>query len=124
MTKTKILIIDDEPGIIEFMQMALEAKGYNVASALSGEAGLAAVDDNPPHIVLLDIMMPGLNGFEVCKQLKSNNKTKNIPVLMISAKAQTADVEMGISVGAEDYIIKPFEMKDVLKKIDSCLKNP
>jgi len=114
---TKILIIDDEQGIIDFMQMALESRDYTVISALDGEDGLIAAQQESPDIILLDVMMPGMDGFETCRRIKNNDLTKKIPVLFISAKAQAADVELGVSAGAEDYIIKPFEMNDLIGKI-------
>jgi len=119
--KKKILIIDDEPDIIEFCQMALEANGYEVLSALSGESGLEIIASTPPDLILLDIMMPGMDGFEVCKRLKGSDDTKDIPVFMVSAKALELDLQRGHEVGCDDYVVKPFEMKALLEKICSNL---
>lgn len=116
-----ILIIDDEEDIIELTKMAFEARGYHVLKAYDGKSGLKIAQNQNPDLILLDIMMPGIDGIKVCQLIKANTQTKKIPVLMLSAKAQPSDIESGKRAGCDDYVIKPFEMNELISKIGSYL---
>ena len=114
--KTKILVVDDDPMNLKFLKEIL-ADQYNVESALSGEEALEIIVDFVPEILLLDIMMPGIDGYEVCKRIRANKKLANMKILLVSAKAMLNEKLMGYEVGADDYITKPFEHEELLAKI-------
>jgi len=113
-----ILVIEDDSSIRENLQELLQAHGFEVASYPNGLAGLAAIQEQLPDLVLCDIMMPKMDGYEVLQALKSSDKTANIPFIYITAKADRADQRLGMELGADDYIIKPFSSKDVLNAIE------
>jgi len=113
-----ILVIEDDSSIRENLQELLQAHGFEVQSCPDGLAGLAAIQDQIPDLVLCDIMMPKMDGYEVLQALKSSDKTANIPFIYITAKADRADQRLGMELGADDYIIKPFSSKDVLNAIE------
>ena len=117
----KILIVDDEQDILDMIKLKLEAEGFDVVEASNGIDGLAAVQKEKPDLVLLDIMMPELNGYQVCRELKSNEKLKNIPVVMLTAKAQESDKFWGLETGADDYVTKPFEFSSLIQTIKKHL---
>ena len=121
MTGKKILIIDDEQEIIEVITPALENHGYRVLSANDGLEGFKRILNDEPDLVLLDIKMPKVDGYTLCQMIKGNEKIKHIPVIMLSAKTQEADILEGKKSGAADYIIKPFEIKKVLETIGTFL---
>lgn len=113
----KILIVDDEKPIHSYLQRKLSKLGYSIYIAEDGEEALTQVFSNLPDIILLDIKMPKLNGIEVCKRLKSDDRTKHIPILMLSAKAQSEEIEEGMEAGADKYLCKPISFPDILKEI-------
>ncbi|MDO8527790.1 MAG: response regulator [Deltaproteobacteria bacterium] len=117
----KILIVDDERDLVDMLQLLLETFGFGVLTAYDGEAGLTLAQKEIPDLILLDVMMPKMNGYEVCRTLKKEEKTKTIPVLMLSAKVQENDKFWGMEAGASDYITKPFDAQDLLAKIRFCL---
>lgn len=114
--KTKILVVDDDPMNLKFLKEILSDQ-YNVESALSGEEALEIIFEFMPEILLLDIMMPGIDGYEVCKRIRANKKLANMKILLVSAKAMLNEKLMGYEVGADDYITKPFEHEELLAKI-------
>ena len=114
--KTKILVVDDDPMNVKFLKEILSDE-YNIIAALSGEEALEIIFDFMPEILLLDIMMPGIDGYEVCKKIRANEKLANIKILLVSAKAMLNEKLMGYEVGADDYITKPFEHEELLAKI-------
>jgi len=119
----KILIVDDDPNIALLIKMTLsKTKEYNTVIANSGEDALALIDKDPPDIVLLDVMMPGIDGFEVCRQIKSSEKTKFIPVIMITAKREMGDKLHGMGLGANDYITKPFNPEELQARVRAHLR--
>lgn len=122
MTKASILIIEDEEDIVELIKYNLVKAGYAVNQALSGERGLEAVNRELPDLILLDIMLPGLGGLEVCKLLRGNPKTQNVPIIMVSAKGAETDVVTGLELGADDYISKPFSPKVLLARVEAVLR--
>ena len=113
----KILIVDDEKPIHTYLQRKLSKLGYYVFIAKDGEEALAQAFSHLPDIILLDIKMPKLNGIDVCKRLKSDDRTKHIHILMLSAKAQSEEIEEGMKAGADKYLCKPISFPDILKEI-------
>jgi two-component sensor histidine kinase len=120
-TSNNILIVDDTPANLTILRQMLTEHGYRVRPALSGEIALKAVEADIPDLILLDIMMPGMNGFEVCETLKSDAGTRDIPVLFISALDETEDKVRGFHAGAVDYITKPFNTGEVLARVETHL---
>ena len=116
MSAKKILIIEDEPDIVELIAYNLEREGYRVISANSGETGLAKVISEHPDLILLDIMLPGMNGLDVCRRLKSHDTTRHIPVIMLTARDEDANIVTGLELGADDYITKPFSPRVLLAR--------
>jgi len=112
--KRKILAVDDERHILRLIQVNLEREGYDVALAFDGKDALSKVDSEKPDLIVLDVMMPFMDGFEVLKHLRSAPKTKDIPVIMLTAKAQDADVFRGWASGVDMYLTKPFNPMELL----------
>jgi two-component system phosphate regulon response regulator PhoB len=122
MEKAKILVIEDEAPIQELLQFNLERKKYRVKVVDSGEAALAEVGDFMPDLILLDIMLPGADGLEICKQIKSNPDTAPIPIIMLTALSEEADIVTGLELGADDYITKPFSPSVLLARVKAALR--
>ncbi len=122
MSREKILVIEDDEDIGELLEYNLKKEGYQVVRALTGEAGLKAAGAKSPELILLDIMLPGIDGLEVCKKLKREAKTELIPIIMLTAKGEESDVVAGLELGAEDYITKPFSPKVVVARIRAVLR--
>jgi CheY-like chemotaxis protein len=118
----KVLIVDDIPANISVLKNILSNNKLNIHVATSGEAALDITTKTLPHLILMDIMMPGLDGFETCRQLKAKEATKNIPLIFISARSETQDYTKGFALGAVDYITKPFSEEEVLARIHTHLK--
>ena len=115
----KILIIDDEPDILRVLAMSLRADGYEVVTAASGEEGLAAFTEQQPDIVLVDIKMPGLDGIEVCKQIRAES---DVPIIMVTARVEEIDRLLGLELGADDYVCKPFSPREVVARVKAVLR--
>ena len=122
MGKKLILAVDDEKDILKLLQYNLEREGYQVLCAKTGEEGLETVRSKRPDLVILDIMMPGIDGLEVCKILRANKDTKNIPILMLTAKSSEVDQILGLELGASDYISKPFSVKVLLARVKNVFR--
>lgn len=118
-TNNKILIVDDIPINIQMAMNILKDEGYKMYYAKSGEMALKLIDENDFDLILLDIMMPEMNGFEVCLKLKSNDKTKNIPIIFLSGKDSSTDIEEAYAVGGIDYVVKPFITIELITKVKS-----
>jgi two-component system phosphate regulon response regulator PhoB len=118
----KLLIADDESGIRSLVRMTLERDAYEIIEAADGEQALALAREHRPEVVLLDVMMPKLSGFEVCRALKDDPATSEATVVMLTAKAQDADRQQGIAAGADDYFTKPFSPIALLRKIDQVCR--
>ena len=116
--KIKVAVVDDDPSIAKVMKIILTSHGFDVVVAPGGEAGLALARSEMPDILLLDVMMPDIDGFEVCRRLKADEATRDIPVIFVSALGNAADVQKGISLGARAYITKPFTPDVLLARID------
>lgn len=113
----RVLIIEDESDIIELLRFNLTKDGFEVSAEKTGEDGLRSARANPPDVILLDLMLPGINGLDICKLLKSDQKTGHIPVIMLTAKDEEVDVVTGLEVGADDYITKPFSPKVLIARL-------
>ena len=113
----KILIVDDEKDIVETLSFMLKTKGFECICAYDGEEGLSLAKNSNPDLVILDVMMPKINGYKICRLLKFDNKYKKIPIIMITARSQDEDKIIGEETGADEYITKMFELSDVLEKI-------
>ena len=122
MTQQKIVAVEDEPDILEVVQYNLSREGFQVVTASSGDEGLRAVMREAPDLVLLDLLMPGLDGLEVCRKLKSDPMTQRIPIIMVSAKGEESDIVLGLGVGADDYITKPFRPKELIARVKAVLR--
>ncbi len=119
--KYTILIVDDNIDTVELLRKRLKAEGYNTKEAYDGEEALQRVYESPPDIIILDVMMPKLDGYEVCKRLKSDEKTKFIPIIMLTAKSDVESKVKGLDIGADDYVPKPFDYRELSARIRSLL---
>jgi two-component system alkaline phosphatase synthesis response regulator PhoP len=122
MSKEYILIVDDEPDILELLRYNLMREGFHVGVAGSGEEALKIIRSQSPDLVLLDLMLPGMDGLEVCRLLRNDNATKHLPVVMITAKGEEADVVTGLELGADDYVTKPFSPRVLSARVKSVLR--
>jgi len=121
MTKS-ILIVEDEADIMKLIDWHLRAEGYSTYTAVDGNKGLDLAEEKSPDLVLLDLILPGMDGLEVCKSLKRNSKTQDIPVVMLTAKGEEVDRIVGFELGADDYIVKPFSPRELLLRIRAILR--
>ncbi|WP_440951596.1 response regulator [Methanococcoides sp. FTZ1] len=121
-TREMILIVDDEPDAVIATKRALEADGYNVITAENGSMAFEMLRSDIPDVILLDVMMPDMDGFEVCKRLKDDPAYKDIPVIMLTAKGEIDDKVGGLSIGADDYVTKPFNLKELKARIKTVLR--
>ena len=113
----RVLIVDDEPNILLSLDYLLRKNGHQVSVARNGTEALQQIEEHPPEIVLLDIMMPDVDGYEICTRIKSDPTTQHIKVVFLSAKSKKADIEKGLSLGADMYLLKPFSNKEILQRI-------
>ncbi|KIH77368.1 twitching motility two-component system response regulator PilG [Geoalkalibacter ferrihydriticus] len=121
MSKKKILIVEDEESLLKLESILLTSKGYEVRGVANGRAALEGLEEDMPDLVLLDIMLPEMDGFEVCRRIKQNPVTRHIPVIMLTAKKTREDMERGREVGADCYITKPFKSAMVIETIQRYL---
>jgi DNA-binding response OmpR family regulator len=115
-----VLIIEDNPTMLRGLEDNFELKGYHVKTAQDGEQGLKAALAEKPDLIILDIMLPKINGFEVCSQIRKNNL--DMPIIMLTAKGEEADIVLGLNLGADDYITKPFSIKELLARVEAILR--
>jgi two-component system phosphate regulon response regulator PhoB len=120
--KTTILAVDDEEDILELLRVNLSREGYRVVCVESGEEALEQAITELPDLVILDLMLPGTDGLEVCRRLKSNEKTRHIPIIMLTARTEEADVVVGLEMGADDYVIKPFSPRVLAARVKTILR--
>ena len=113
----KILIADDEPNIVVSLEFLMRQKGYEVKVATNGEDALAAVGEFAPDLILLDVMMPRLSGYDVCQKVRENPAWAGIRIIMLSAKGRDVEVNKGLAVGADAYVTKPFSTKDLIEQV-------
>ncbi|MFD3273738.1 response regulator transcription factor [Paenibacillus dendritiformis] len=116
----KILLVDDEPNILQFLELGLTNEGFEIQTATDGMAAVAMASEFQPHVVILDVMMPGMDGFEVCRMIK---KSENAAVIMLTAKDEVDDRVKGLTLGADDYMMKPFSFEELLARIQARIRN-
>lgn len=117
----RILIVDDEAQLVEMVKMRLEAAGYEILSAYDGQEGLSRAKKDRPDLIILDLMLPKMDGYKVCGLLKSDSRYSKIPIIMFTARAQDEDEKLSKDIGAEGYVTKPFDPKILLSKIKELL---
>jgi len=122
MGKETILVVEDETDILELVRYNLAKDGYRVVEATSGEEALRLAMSAPPHLVVLDLMLPELDGLEVCRRLKNDPRTKHVPIIMLTAKGEEADIVAGLELGADDYIPKPFSVRVFIARVRAVLR--
>ncbi len=122
MAKETILIVDDEQDIIELVDFNLKKEGFRTITASTGEEVLRSVSNKPPDLIMLDLMLPGLDGRDVCRRLKQDERTRNIPILMVTARTEDSDIIAGLELGADDYITKPFSPKVLIARVRAVLR--
>ena len=123
MPRGTVLVVDDDPVIVNLLQVNFEIEGYDVLTAHGGESGLIQAKAEHPDAVVLDVMMPGMDGLEVARRLRSDPNTARIPIVLLSAKAQSADIQAGLEV-ADEYITKPFEPLELLERVRALVARP
>ena len=116
-----VLVVDDDPVILRLLQVNFELEGISVATAVDGEEGLKMIQSDPPDLVISDIMMPKVNGLELLAALRSSPDTSAMPVILLSAKAQVANVQRGLELGADDYVTKPFDPLELIERVYKVL---
>lgn len=119
---SKVLVVDDEPHIVRLVSFTLKKHGYEVVEAVDGFAAIDLAEKEQPDLILMDVMMPVMNGYDTCRRLRENERTCEIPVVMLSAKSQKAEVEAGMASGALDYITKPFTPKDLVAEVSRVIE--
>jgi phosphate regulon transcriptional regulator PhoB len=119
---SRVLIVEDEPDIRELVIHHLKRDGYQVSSASSGEEALRLVQAGPPDLILLDLMMPAMDGLEVCRRLRQDPATASLPIVMLTAKGDEVDRVLGLEIGADDYIVKPFSPRELLARVRAVLR--
>ena len=119
--KSRVLLVDDQPEVLNMLSLFFERAGFEVETAVDGQTALQKVTENRPDIMVLDMMMPGMNGIDVCRQLRSQPQTAQLPILMLSAKGEVADRVQGLEAGADDYIVKPVARRELLARANALL---
>lgn len=118
---SKIIVIEDDPHILMLISQTLRREGYEVVTATDGAEGLRKVKETHPHLVVLDISLPGLDGYQVCHQLRREQETSNLPVIMVTAMSRPSDQRRGFELGADDYLAKPFVLSELVVRIQALL---
>ena len=119
---SRILIVEDDPALIELLQYNLESKGFDAAIIEDGDNAMAALDYEEPDLVILDWMLPNISGIEICRQIRQSPVHKNMPVIMLTARAEEVDRVRGLEIGADDYVVKPFSPKELMARIDAVMR--
>ena len=122
MDRKRILVVDDEIYIVHILEFSLTMEGYSILTASDGEEALRVIESERPDLIVLDIMMPKLDGYEVCRRLRQDEQFQELPVILLSAKGRPIDREAGLQAGADDYITKPFSPRKLLEKIRELLE--
>jgi DNA-binding response OmpR family regulator len=121
--RARVLVVDDEGDLVRILQFALEAIGYNVDTATDGQEGLKKARDLRPDIILLDLMLPKLDGYKVCRLLKFDERYRHIPIIILSARTQEGDQALALETGANRFITKPYEIADILQTVEALLRS-
>ena len=119
-----VLIVDDEPNIVLSLQFLMKKTGFEVRTAKDGEEAMAEIARATPDLVLLDVMMPKIDGFSICKQIRANPEWKDMRIIMLTARGRDVEREKGLALGADDYITKPFSTKDAIARVEAVLGRP
>ncbi|WP_105205216.1 response regulator transcription factor [Neobittarella massiliensis] len=119
MTVEKILVVDDDKNICELLRLYIEKEGYQTVLAHDGKQALAVFEEEKPSLIILDVMMPELDGWQVCREIR---KTSDVPIIMLTAKGETFDKVLGLELGADDYVVKPFDSKEIVARIKAVLR--
>lgn len=122
MARGKIVVIEDEADIREVIEHNLLREGFEASASADGEKGLRLVQKESPDLVLLDLMLPGMDGLDVCRELKADSRTQAIPVIMVTAKGEESDIVLGLGIGADDYVTKPFSPKELIARVKAVLR--
>ena len=122
MTKKSVLVVEDEIDILEILIYNLEAEGYRCYKALDGEGGLALARARNPDLILLDLMLPGMSGTEICSRLRQDALTRDIPIIMVTARSEESDAVVGLGLGADDYVTKPFRPRELMARVAAVLR--
>lgn len=122
MANPRILVVEDEEAIVTLLQYNLEAASFEVTTAFDGEEGLSLAKEDTPDLILLDWMMPGLSGIEVCKALRAHKPTANVPIIMLTARGEETDRVRGLETGADDYLTKPFSPRELVARVNAVLR--
>jgi DNA-binding response OmpR family regulator len=122
MARGKVLVVDDEEYIQHILNFSLGAEGYEVITAADGEEAVNIARSEKPDIIVLDIMMPKMDGYEACKQLKADPRTQNIPVILLTAKGREVDRKLGAEAGADDYVVKPFSPGRLIERVEGFIR--
>ena len=122
MSRTRIVVVEDEPDILEILSYNLRREGYEVQSAPDGTSGLSLIRREKPDLVLLDLMLPGIDGLEICRTLKNSSDTADTLIIMVTAKGEESDIVLGLGAGADDYISKPFSPKEMVARVKAVLR--
>jgi len=122
MKQARILVVDDEPDLVELLRHHLQREHYEVVVASDGEAAMAEARRRMPDLVVLDLMLPGIDGLEVCRRLRADSRTQHIPIIMLTAKGEESDAVIGLAQGADDYVRKPFGVKELLARVATRLR--
>ena len=117
----KILLVDDEPDFVETVEFFLRGSGYEVFVANNGKEGLERAEREKPDLILMDVMMPEMDGLEACRHLKTDPSLKSVPIIMLTAKGQVQDVKDALAAGAHSYVVKPFNLPDLVQRIEKVL---
>jgi DNA-binding response OmpR family regulator len=119
-----VLIVDDEPNIVLSLQFLMKKSGFEVRTAKDGEEAMAEISRAAPDLVLLDVMMPKIDGFSICKQIRANPEWQDMRIIMLTARGRDVEREKGLALGADDYITKPFSTKDAIARVEAVLGRP
>ncbi len=122
MPRTVVLIVEDDADILQLLAYNIDAAGFEVVTAMDGHGALQQVRERPPHLIILDLMILGIDGFEVCKELKRNPETKHIPIIILTARGEEIDRIVGLELGADDYVVKPFSPRELILRIRAILR--
>ena len=118
---TRVLVVDDDADITTLVEFRLELAGFEVSTEIDGEAALQAIKDDQPELVILDWMMPRMSGLDVCAAMRADAELQQIPVILLTAKAQEEDIQRGFAAGADDYIVKPFSPRELLSRVEATM---
>ena len=122
MSDEKILVVEDEADILEIIAYNLGREGFRVVSSRDGEEGLELAEREDPDLILLDLMLPGMDGIEVCRRLKEDESAAGVPIIMVTAKGEESDIVLGLGVGADDYVVKPFSPRELVARVKAILR--